>query len=33
MHFFGEGIGLHQNGAIFGCTRMVSQTEPWTWAA
>jgi hypothetical protein len=32
-HFFGEGIGLHLNGAIFGCTRMMSQTEVWTWAA
>jgi hypothetical protein len=32
LHFFGEGIGLHMNGAIFGCTRMVSQTELWTWA-
>jgi len=32
LHFFGEGIGLHMNGAIFGCTRMVSQTEVWAWA-
>jgi hypothetical protein len=32
LHFFGEGIGLHMNGAIFGCTRMVSQTELWAWA-
>jgi hypothetical protein len=32
LHFFGEGIGLHMNGAIFGCTRMVSQTEVWVWA-
>ena len=32
LHFFGEGIGLHLNGAIFGCTRMVSQTEVWAWA-
>jgi hypothetical protein len=32
LHFFGEGIGLHLNGAIFGCTRMQSKTEVWVWS-
>src|SRR6266436_684850 len=30
--FFGEGIGLHLNGSLFGMTRMVSPQEVWVWA-
>jgi hypothetical protein len=30
--FFGEGIGLHLNGSLFGPTRMQSPQEVWTWA-
>jgi hypothetical protein len=32
IRLFGEGIGLHLNGALFGCTRMVSPKEVWVWA-
>lgn len=30
---FGEGIGLHLNGSLFGATRVQSPAEVWTWAA
>ncbi|MGH9713604.1 MAG: hypothetical protein ACRD5M_09930 [Candidatus Acidiferrales bacterium] len=30
---FGEGIGLHLNGSLFGMTRMVMPSEVWIWAA
>ena len=33
QHYFGEGIGLHLNGCLFGATRIQSPTEVWTWAA
>jgi hypothetical protein len=33
QHFFGEGIGLHLNGCLFGATRVQSPAEVWTWAA
>lgn len=29
---FGEGIGLHLNGSLFGATRTQSPQEVWTWA-
>jgi hypothetical protein len=29
---FGEGIGLHLNGSLFGMTRMVTPQEVWIWA-
>jgi len=29
---FGEGIGLHLNGSLFGATRVQTPTEVWTWA-
>jgi len=29
---FGEGIGLHLNGSLFGATRVQSPGEVWTWA-
>ena len=29
---FGEGIGLHLNGSLFGMTRMVAPREVWVWA-
>jgi hypothetical protein len=29
---FGEGIGLHLNGSLFGATRVQSPHEVWTWA-
>lgn len=29
---FGEGIGLHLNGSLFGPTRIQSPQEVWTWA-
>src|SRR5258707_281712 len=32
LRFFGEGIGLHLNGSLFGMTRMVSPQEVWVWA-
>jgi hypothetical protein len=32
-HYFGEGIGLHLNGCLFGATRVQSAAEVWTWAA
>lgn len=30
--FFGEGIGLHLNGSLFGVTRMQTPQEVWFWA-
>jgi len=30
---FGEGIGLHLNGSLFGPTRVETPAEVWTWAA
>ena len=30
---FGEGIGMHLNGSLFGATRVQSPAEVWTWAA
>jgi hypothetical protein len=32
LRLFGEGIGLHLNGSLFGMTRMVSPREVWAWA-
>lgn len=32
LHFFGEGIGMHLNGSLFGATRVQSPAEVWTWA-
>jgi hypothetical protein len=32
LRLFGEGIGLHLNGSLFGMTRMVSPREVWVWA-
>jgi hypothetical protein len=32
LGLFGEGIGLHLNGSLFGMTRMVSPREVWVWA-
>lgn len=29
---FGEGIGLHLNGSLFGATRMQTPREVWFWA-
>jgi hypothetical protein len=29
---FGEGMGLHLNGSLFGMTRMVTPREAWVWA-
>jgi len=29
---FGEGIGLHLNGSLFGMTRMATPRELWLWA-
>jgi hypothetical protein len=29
---FGEGIGLHLNGSLFGMTRMETPREVWVWA-
>jgi len=29
---FGEGIGLHLNGSIFGATRLQTPREVWCWA-
>jgi hypothetical protein len=29
---FGEGIGLHLNGSLFGMTRIVTPREVWVWA-
>lgn len=29
---FGEGIGLHLNGALWGPTRLQTPVEAWTWA-
>jgi hypothetical protein len=33
VKWFGEGIGLHLNGSLFGATRMQSPREVWTWAS
>ena len=30
--FFGEGIGLHLNGSLFGPTRVQAPQEVWFWA-
>jgi hypothetical protein len=30
---FGEGIGLHLNGSLFGATRLQTPYEVWFWAA
>ena len=30
---FGEGIGLHLNGSLFGPTRVQTPQEVWSWAA
>jgi hypothetical protein len=32
LRIFGEGIGLHLNGSLFGATRMQSPKEVWVWA-
>jgi len=32
LRFFGEAMGLHLNGALFGCTRVVSPQEVWVWS-
>ena len=32
LRLFGEGIGLHLNGSLFGMTRMVSPREVWVWS-
>lgn len=32
LRLFGEGIGLHLNGSLFGATRMASPREVWVWA-
>jgi hypothetical protein len=32
QRLFGEGIGLHLNGSLFGPTRMASPGEVWVWA-
>jgi hypothetical protein len=32
LRLFGEGMGLHLNGALFGCTRVVSPQEVWVWS-
>jgi len=29
---FGEGIGLHLNGSLFGATRIQTPQEVWSWA-
>ncbi len=31
--FFGQGIGLHLNGSLFGVTHMQTPREVWCWAA
>lgn len=33
QHYFGEGIGLHLDGCLFGAMRVQSPAEVWTWAA
>jgi hypothetical protein len=32
VRLFGEGIGLHLNGSLFGATRIQTPREVWTWA-
>jgi hypothetical protein len=32
LRLFGEAMGLHLNGSLFGCTRVVSPREVWVWA-
>lgn len=32
IKLFGEGIGMHLNGSLFGATRVQSPAEVWTWA-
>jgi hypothetical protein len=33
LRLFGEGIGLHLNGSLFGPTRLQTPHEVWFWAA
>ena len=33
QHYFGEGIGLHLNGCLFGPTHVQSPAAVYTWAA
>jgi hypothetical protein len=33
LRLFGEGIGLHLNGSLFGMTRMASPQEVWVWSS
>jgi len=33
MQVFGQGIGLHLNGSLFGVTHMQTPAEIWFWAA
>jgi hypothetical protein len=32
LRLFGERIGLHLNGSLFGATRMATPREVWIWA-
>ncbi|MGO8971698.1 MAG: hypothetical protein ACLQDQ_19235 [Myxococcaceae bacterium] len=32
LRLFGEAMGLHLNGALFGGTRLVSPQEVWVWS-
>jgi hypothetical protein len=32
LKVFGEGIGMHPNGSLFGATRVQTPAEVWTWA-
>ena len=32
LKMFGEGIGMHLNGSLFGATRVQTPAEVWTWA-
>lgn len=32
LRLFGEAMGLHLNGSLFGCTRVVTPKEVWVWA-
>jgi hypothetical protein len=32
LKVFGQGIGLHPNGSLFGVTHMQTPTEIWFWA-
>jgi hypothetical protein len=33
QHYFGEGLGLHLNGCLFGATRIQPPAAVYTWAA